>query len=62
MSVNEWLRLSAGAVVVLSVVLGLVYSPYWFGLTIFVGLNLIRSAFARWCPMMTILRQLGVKE
>nr|NIS40803.1 DUF2892 domain-containing protein [Desulfuromonadales bacterium] len=28
----------------------------------FVGLNLLQSAFTDWCPMMTILRKLGVPE
>jgi hypothetical protein len=27
-----------------------------------VGLNLFQSAFSNWCPMMTILRKLGVPE
>ena len=27
----------------------------WF--TLFVGLNLFRSAFTQWCPMMTTLRR-----
>jgi len=26
-----------------------------------VGLNLFQSAFTNWCPMMTILRKVGVK-
>jgi hypothetical protein len=32
----------------------------WF--TVFVGLNLAQSAFTNWCPMMTFLRRLGVRE
>jgi hypothetical protein len=27
-----------------------------------VGLNLFQSAFTNWCPMMTILRKVGVKS
>jgi hypothetical protein len=27
-----------------------------------VGLNLFQSAFTNWCPMMNILRALGVKS
>ena len=30
----------------------------WF--TVFVGLNLVQSAFTQWCPMVTILRKSGV--
>jgi len=62
MLLNEWLRLIAGSFVLISVVLGLLFSNYWFILTIFVALNLIQSAFTRWCPMMTFLRKLGVRE
>jgi len=62
MLLNEWLRLIAGIFVLISVVLGLLFSNYWFILTLFVALNLIQSAFTRWCPMMTFLRKLGVRE
>ena len=62
MNVNEWLRAVAGLFVVLSVALGYFVHPGFFLFTAFVGLNLFQSAFSRWCPMMTILRKLGVKE
>jgi hypothetical protein len=62
MVINDWLRLIAGTVVLISVILGLLFSTYWFILTIFVALNLIQSAFTKWCPMITFLRKLGVKE
>jgi disulfide bond formation protein DsbB len=62
MTVERYLRLIAGIVVFVSVVLGIYHSPYWFGLTIFVSLNLMQSAFTNWCPMMAILRWLGAKD
>ena len=62
MLVNDWLRLIAGTFVLISVILGLLYSRYWFIFTIFVALNLIQSAFTKWCPMTTFLKKLGVKE
>ncbi len=62
MLINDWLRLIAGTFVLISVILGLLHSSYWFILTIFVALNLIQSAFTKWCPMITILKSLGVKE
>ena len=61
MNVERSLRLIAGLFVLLSLVLGYWVSPYWFLLTAFVGLNLFQSAFSNWCPMMTILRKVGVK-
>ena len=60
MNVDRWLRLIAGTFVLLSVALGLWVSPYWFLFTAFVGLNLLQSALTNWCPMMTVLRKLGV--
>ena len=44
----------------ISVALGYYVNPAWFLFTAFVGLNLFQSAFTNWCPMMTILRKLGV--
>lgn len=62
MQLNEWLRLIAGTFVLVTLILGIVDSPYWFYATGFVALNLIQSAFTRWCPMMALLRRIGVKE
>jgi hypothetical protein len=43
-----------------SVILGYWVHPGWFLFTGFVGLNLFQSAFTDWCPMIAILRKLGV--
>ena len=61
MTINRFLRLMAGAFVMLSVALGTWVSPYFFLFTAFVGLNLFQSAFTNWCPMMSFLRKLGVR-
>ncbi len=62
MTVNRWLRAIAGIMIMLSVTLGMFVSPNWFYFTGFIGLNLFQSAFTRWCPMMSILRKLGVPD
>jgi hypothetical protein len=62
MTVERYLRLIAGAFVMLSLALGYWFSPYWLLFTAFVGLNLFQSGFTNWCPMMTFLRKLGVKS
>ena len=62
MTVDRYLRMIAGAFVMLTVALGYWVSPYWFLFTGFVGLNLFQSAFTNWCPLMTILRKMGVKD
>ncbi len=61
MTVERSLRGIAGLFVLLSVLLARYHSPYWLLFTGFVGLNLLQSAFTGWCPMMTILRTLGVR-
>ena len=62
MTVDEYLRASGGLFVLASVALGHFVSPYFYLFTAFVGLNLLQSAFTRWCPMMSILRALGARE
>jgi hypothetical protein len=56
------LRLIAGAFVAASVLLGMFVHPYFLWFTLFVGLNLLQSAFTNWCPMMSILRHAGVPD
>jgi hypothetical protein len=62
MHVNDWLRLIAGTFILLSVGLGLTVSSWFFAFTAFVGLNLLQSGLTRWCPMMTLLRKVGISE
>ncbi len=62
MTVERGLRLMAGVMVLLSVALTFYVSRYWMWLTVFVGLNLLQSAFTNWCPAMVILRGMGLKE
>ena len=62
MVVNDWLRLIAGTFVLLSVALGLTVAPWFFAFTAFVGLNLLQSGLSGWCPMMSFLRRIGVRE
>ncbi len=62
MNVERTLRLVAGIFVLLSLALGYWVSPYWFLFTAFVGLNLFQSGFTNWCPMMSLLRRLGLSD
>ncbi|MGB1291856.1 MAG: YgaP family membrane protein, partial [Pseudoalteromonas sp.] len=38
------------------------HDPLWIWFTVFIALNLIQSAFSKWCPMITILKKLGFEE
>lgn len=62
MTIERTLRGIAGFFVLVSVLLAHYHSPYWLFFTGFVGLNLLQSAFTNWCPMMKILKILGVKN
>lgn len=62
MKVNDVLRIIAGLFVVTSVVLGHLVHPTFYFVTAFVGLNLLQSGFTRWCPMITILKKLGLED
>lgn len=62
MTIHQYLRMIAGAFVMLSVALGHFVDPRWFLFTAFVGLNLFQSAFSDWCPMITFLKKLGIPE
>ena len=67
LTVNQFVRIFAGAFVLISLALGVEGSPLfvsskflWF--TAFVGVNLFQSGFTRFCPLENILRKFGVKD
>jgi hypothetical protein len=60
MTVERALRLIAGVFVALSVLLGIFVNTNFLWFTLFVGMNLLQSAFTNWCPMMAILRHAGL--
>lgn len=62
MTVERALRLMAGGMVLLSLALTYYVSHYWVWLTVFIGLNLLQSAFTNWCPAIWILRAMGLKD
>ena len=60
MTIDRYLRIIAGFFVLLSLALAHYVSPKWLYFTAFVGLNLFQSGFTQWCPMVAILKKLGV--
>ena len=66
MTVDRWIRIFAGAFVLISLALGvpgspLFVSPHWLWFTAFVGANLLQSGFTCFCPLEKILAKLGVR-
>jgi hypothetical protein len=67
MVVSDWIHVTAGAFILLSLALGVEASPlyhsvYWLFFTAFVGLNLFQFGFSGFCPLGLILKKLGVPE
>ena len=67
MTVERYVRIFAGFVVMLSLALGLDVSPlfvnkWWLALTAFAGFNLFQSGFTGFCPPAILLKKLGVPE
>jgi Protein of unknown function (DUF2892) len=59
-SVDDWLRGIAGTFVLASLALGWLVHPAFFLFTAFVGANLLQSFFTGRCPMMWLLKRVGV--
>lgn len=51
----------AGAVVLVSILLSFYVHPWWIGLAIFAGLNMIQASSTGFCPAAMIFKKLGVK-
>jgi hypothetical protein len=62
MTIERGQCLIVGTLVLTSVLLAWLHSPYWLGLTMFVGLNLFQSGVTNWCPIVWLLRRAGLKS
>jgi Protein of unknown function (DUF2892) len=54
------IRRIAGVFIMLSVVLGFLVHPGWFGFTAFVGFNLFQSSITGFCPLERVLGRFGI--
>jgi len=60
MTLENAIRVLAGSMVLLSVAPTTWANPHWIWLTVFVGVNLVQSAFTGFCPAEIVLRKFGV--
>jgi hypothetical protein len=61
MTVEQGVRFMAGTFVLVGLALYYWVSPHGLWLVLFVGLNLVQSAFTGLCPAESILRKLGFR-
>ena len=61
MNVDRAVLTLAGSVVLISLPLAWLVSPYWLLLTAFVGANLFQASFTGFCPAAMVFRKLGLK-
>ncbi|MBT9289539.1 YgaP family membrane protein [Prosthecodimorpha staleyi] len=61
MTLDRIILAFAGAMVLLSVILTVLVHPQFIWLTVFVGLNMVQSAFTGFCPAAMVFKALGVK-
>ena len=59
MKTESLIRILAGSFVLIGVALAHFVSPWGLLLTVFVGFNLIQSAFTGFCPAEMIFKKLG---
>ncbi len=61
MSLDKSVMAFAGLMVLVSVALTLWVSPLFVWFTVFIGFNLIQSAFTGFCPAAFVFRKLGLR-
>ncbi|KAA5597197.1 YgaP family membrane protein [Blastochloris sulfoviridis] len=60
MTLDRFVMAFAGTMILLSLALAQLVSPWWLLLTAFVGFNLLQSSFTGFCPLAIVLKRLGV--
>jgi hypothetical protein len=61
MTIDRVVLAFAGTMILVSLILSQVHSAYWLWFTAFVGANLLQSSITGFCPLVKILKPLGVK-
>ena len=59
MSIDQAVMAMAGAFVLISVLLGVLWTPWALAFTAFVGANLLQAAFTGFCPAAKVFSKLG---
>ncbi|PID40104.1 MAG: sulfurtransferase [Proteobacteria bacterium] len=61
MTIDRVILVFAGTMILVSLLLSQIHSGYWLWFTAFVGANLLQSSITGFCPVVKVLKFLGVK-
>ena len=61
MNIDRMILAFAGSMILISLLLSQIHSIYWLWFTAFVGANLLQSSFTGFCPLVKVLKPLGLK-
>jgi len=61
MTIDRAVLAFAGVMILLSVALVYWVSGWWLLLTVFIGLNMLQSAFTSFCPAAKFFKKLGIQ-
>ncbi|EAT16004.1 DUF2892 domain-containing protein [Desulfuromonas acetoxidans] len=62
MTIDRMLIRVAGFMVFFSVLLAVFHNLHWLWFTGFVGANLVQASFTGFCPLVKILKKIGMKS
>jgi Protein of unknown function (DUF2892). len=62
MTIDRAVLMFAGLVVLASLGLGYLVSPWWYLLTAFAGVNMVQASVTGFCPAAIVFRRLGCKS
>jgi hypothetical protein len=60
MSIDRAVMAFAGLMILLSLALSELWSPYWLLFTAFIGVNLLQASFTGFCPAAMVFKRLGL--
>ncbi len=61
MNLDRAVMAFAGVMILVSVALTQLVSPWWWLFTVFIGLNLIQASVTGFCPAAIVFKRLGVR-
>ncbi len=61
MTIDKAMFVFAGSMIIISTLLAMFHSPNWHWFSLFIGANMIQSAFTGFCPPSILMKKLGMK-